>query len=168
MRALMILLALAAACAPQNGANGPTPDAADGTVQQPSVRGTVSVVGSAPVNVAVVVRDGENGDARIEGPLADEIGRLAGAEVEVTGERRSDPMYGSALVASAYRVVSVGGAPVVLGVVERDPTGMLQLRTDDGTVVRLSGPTAGLRVGQKVWVQGPPSVEVRSFGVVRP
>jgi hypothetical protein len=57
---------------------------------------------------------------------------------------------------------------VVTGVVEQGPDGQLQLRTDDGRVVRLTGGAAHLRVGQKVWVQGPQTVQVQTFGVIRP
>jgi len=165
MRALLLIVSILVGCTPQNANNGPHPD--DGAADSAAVRGTVAVVGSAPVNVSTVVR-GADGDVRIDGSLATEIGRLSGAEVEVFGEHRADAMYGSAVTASSYRIVSVGGAPVVMGVVERGADGSMQLRTDDGAVVRLSGPTGGLQIGQKVWVQGQSSMEVRSYGVVRP
>jgi hypothetical protein len=164
MRVFLLLASILVGCAPQNAHNGPHPEhGADSA----AVRGTVAVVGSAPVNLSTVVR-GADGDVRIDGSLAMEIGRLSGAEVEVFGERRTDAMYGSAVAATSYRIVSVGGAPAVMGVVERGTDGALQLRTEEGEVVRLSGPTGGLRIGQKVWVQGPSSMEVRSYGVVRP
>lgn len=174
MRNTTILLAAAlmAACAPQNGETpnaAPSPQpGADATADTTTVRGTVRVVGSAPVNTAVVVRDARDRSVRVEGPLAEEIGRLSGAEVEVYGTSRPDPMYGQAITAARYTIRSVDGRPVVTGVVEQGPDGQLQLRTDDGRVVRLTGGAAHLRVGQKVWVQGPQTVQVQTFGVIRP
>jgi hypothetical protein len=165
---LVLVFALMAACTPQSGEPGSAPGgaAAGGQV----LRGTVSVVGSAPVNVAVVVqgRDGES--ARVEGPLAEEIGRLAGAEVEVTGTRTPDAMHGHSIRATDYTVRAVNGRPVVTGVVERSSDGQLQISTADGQVVRLAGSTPALQPGQKVWVQGPSvtTVQVQSFGVIKP
>jgi hypothetical protein len=164
---LLVFSLLMVACAPQNGEpnSAPTPHAAADTA---AVSGTVSVVGSAPVNVAVLVRGPDGTSSRIEGPLAEEIQRLDGAEVEVTGTRQADPMYGSSLRATSYTVRSVDGAAVVVGTVEQGEGGALQLRTEDGRVVRLTGGASHLRPGQKVWVQGPATLQVQSFGVIRP
>lgn len=132
------------------------------------VRGTVAVVGSAPVDIAVIIRGEEGESSRIQGPLTDEIRRLAGAEVEVTGIRQRDPRYGHAVAVSHYDVRSVDGRPVVTGVVEQAPDGRLQLRTEDGAVVRLVGGADQIRPGQKVWIQGSATMQVQSFGVIRP
>ncbi|CAN5817020.1 hypothetical protein BH23GEM3_BH23GEM3_23030 [soil metagenome] len=165
---IMIFSLLLAACGPQNGEtpnSSPTPDTSAAATR---VVGTVAVVGSAPVSTAVVVRDANGESVRIEGPMAGEIGRLSGAEVEVTGTRREDPMYGHSLQASGYRVVSVDGRPVVMGTVEMGERGRLQLRTNEGQIIRLAGGAGHLRAGQKVWVQGPTTVDVQTFGVVQP
>jgi len=166
---LLLALLMGAACTPQNGEtpnSGPVPDQARGDTV--AVRGTVAVVGSAPMNVAVVLRDGNGQGPRVDGPLAEEIGRLSGAQVEVTGTRRADPMYGQSIHATGYRISAVDGAAVITGVVERGADGQLQLRGDDGQIHRLSGGTTQLRAGQRVWVQGPATVQVQSFGVIRP
>ena len=56
--------------------------------------GTVRVVGSAPVNVKVVLRPSGGGDVELAGPLAEELRRLPGAEVAVSGpvEPAPDPL----------------------------------------------------------------------------
>lgn len=164
----LLALLLAAACVPQNGETNSTPAVRPAGMDTVHVRGTVAVVGSTPVDVAVVIR-GEDGEtSRIDGPLAEEIGRLARAVVEVTGTQQRDPRYGYVVYASHYDVRSVDGRPVITGVVELAPDGQLQLRTDDGTVVRLAVGTDQIRPGQKIWIQGPATVQVQSFGVIRP
>jgi hypothetical protein len=172
MRNTTLLLAalLMAACTPQNGESpnsSPTPHAS-GAADTVAMRGTVAVVGSAPMNTAVTLRGTNGQGARIDGPLAAEIGRLSGAEVEVTGSRQADPMHGQVIHASGYTVRSVDGRPVMVGVVEQAQDGQMQLRMEDGRVVRLAGGTGSLRAGQKVWIQGPQSMQVQTFGVIRP
>lgn len=159
MRTLALLLALGlAACAPRTPAPAAQPQGVDRVV------GKVRVVGSAPVNVRVVVHDTAAGTVTVEGPLAPEIRALSGAVVEVWGT----PAPRSALEAAGYRIVSVDGAPVVVGVVERAPGGGLLLRKERGEVVHLTGGMSQLRPGQKVWVQGPETVRVQTYGVITP
>ena len=158
---LLLLAALAAACTrPAPPPHSPAPA---GAPMAGGVTGTVAVVGSAPVSVQVVVREEGGGSVRVDGPLRDEVRRLDGARVRVYGERS-----GNALAATDYEVLSVDGRPVEMGVVEAAPGGGLQLRKRGGEVVRLAGATSQFRVGQKVWVQGPGTVQVQTFGVVRP
>jgi hypothetical protein len=165
-----ILLAglIATACAPPNGETNSMPTARQAGLDTVRVHGTVAVVGSAPVDIAVVIRGADGESSRIDGPLADEIGRLAGAEVEVTGIREHDPRYGQAVRAAHYVIHSVDGRPVITGMVEQAPDGGLQLRTEDGTVIRLVNGPDQFRPGQKVWIQGSATVQVQSFGVIRP
>ena len=155
MRAALLVLALAAAtaCAP----------AARGGAQPGPWVGTVAVVGSAPMNVRLSFRPDSGPSLWLEGPAADELRALAGARLEVRGR-----VEGGVLHADGYRVLSVDGRPVHVGVVENAPGGGLQLRMDDGQVVLLRGTTDPFRPGQKVWVQGPPSVQVQSYGVITP
>jgi hypothetical protein len=165
--AILLISFVMAACAPQNGETNSAPSRPGAAVDTVAIRGAVSVVGSAPVSTAVVVRGANGESSRVAGPLAEEIGRLSGAEVEVVGIREPDAMHGQAIHATGYEVRSVDGRSVITGVVERGPDGQLQLRAEDGTVVRLSG-GAQLRPGQKIWVQGPATVQVQSYGVIRP
>lgn len=169
IRLLLLLSSALLACTPT-----PPPDTVGATTAVPAtvaaadtqdvrMTGTVRVVGSAPMNVQVVIHPEGEQSTRIAGPLTEEIRRLSGAVAEVTGS-----MENGVLRATDYRVVSVDGEPVVTGVVERAPAGGLQLRQPNGTVVELSGGADHLEVGQKVWVQGPTSVRVQTFGVIQP
>ncbi|HEX2095347.1 MAG TPA: hypothetical protein VHG28_23325 [Longimicrobiaceae bacterium] len=161
MRAALLALAVAlGACAPRTPAPGPgAPQTAEDRVV-----GTVRVTGSLPVDVQVNVQEPGGRFVRVTGPLAAEVRRLSGAVVEVWGR----PAAGGAIEAAGYEVRSVDGAPVVMGMVERAAEGGFQLRRRDGSVVRLTGATSQLRVGQKVWVQGASTVQVQSYGVITP
>lgn len=156
MRAASLSFALLlAACAPamENAA-------ANGQVE---LQGTVQVVGSEPVSSYPVLRAEDGTTYTLSGALDPELRRLSGVKVEIRGE-----LQGRNLAATDYDIVSVDGQPVEMGMVERAPAGGLQLRQSDGTVVALSGAASNLRVGQKVWVQGPTtsSVTVQTYGVI--
>ncbi|HEX5727079.1 MAG TPA: hypothetical protein VFX98_16500 [Longimicrobiaceae bacterium] len=154
--ALALAALLAAAC------SRPAQVVPDTAAQQEPHRvvGRVAVVGSAPVNLRVAVRT-DAGGVYVEGPLAAEVRRLSGAQVEVWGRRDGD-----VLRAEGYRVVSVDGAPVWQGTVERGPGGGLVLRLADGNTLALDHAPPEIRPGQKVWVQGPTHVGVQTFGIV--
>lgn len=164
-RVILVLAATAgAACAP---APPPADSASAGATSMTQtgsgeVTGEVAVVGSAPMNVQVVVRSAGS-SVRVEGALRDEIGRLSGAQVAVSGR-----MGRGTIEASRYRVISVDGRPVLFGTVERAADGSLALRLDDGGTVSLRGATTAFRPGQRIWVQGPTSVQVQVFGIARP
>jgi hypothetical protein len=159
LRVLILLAVVSAGCA----APAPTPaTAAREAAASDSVAGTLRVVGSAPVNVRLVIQSAA-GSATVGGPLAAELRNLAGAEVTLAGRRE-----GADFVATGYRVRSVEGRPVTLGTVEAAEGSYLTLRTAEGELVYLVSPPAGMRPGQKVWVQGPSAVMVQSFGTVRP
>ncbi|MBV9774997.1 MAG: hypothetical protein JO040_13670 [Gemmatimonadetes bacterium] len=158
-----LLLASAACARPmtQDPATAPAQGATQATVS--SVEGIVATVGSAPMNVHVQVTPTGGRPVTVTGPLAGEIRRLGGARVLVRGRPGA-----SQIEATDYEVVSVEGRRVVMGVVERGADGGVQLRLADGSAVRLTGGTSTLQPGQKVWVQGPTTVTVQTFGVVRP
>jgi hypothetical protein len=165
MRSVSLVVLLAAACgspavtaAPPSAEPAVATDAAAGWFV-----GTVAVVGSLPVDARTVVSPPGRAELTVRGPLEREIRALSGAEVAVYGRAR-----GRTLEAAAYEVRSVDGAPVITGTVEEAPGGGLQLRTAGGSVLQLRGGGQGLRAGQKVWVQGPGAVEIRSYGVISP
>jgi hypothetical protein len=153
------------ACTPQNGAPGAAPGAAGGSAARAdtTIVGTVRVVGSAPVNVRVVLQRADGSATELAGSLKDELRALSGAEVAVRGA-----LSGGTLTATGYEIRAVDGAPVVMGVVEAVQDGTARLRTAGGEVVTIAGVPASFRVGQKVWVQGPKSIRVQSYGVIRP
>jgi hypothetical protein len=141
----------------------------DGGVE--SHTGTVRVVGSAPVNVQVVLEVEGGSPMRVVGGLAEEVARATGARVTVRGRvsRSPDPIVEREIEATGYEVVSVNGGPVIVGeVVAVDGHGGARLRMDDGEEMMVTGAPRDFRVGQKVWVQGPRSVTVQSYGTLRP
>ncbi|HEX8674720.1 MAG TPA: hypothetical protein VF710_22670 [Longimicrobium sp.] len=157
MRTLVLMAVVLAACT--RPASVPP---ADGGAQEERVVGVPASVGSAPMNVRTVVAAEGGGSVYVTGPLAAEIRALSGARVEVRGRRAAD----RALVASDYDVLSVNGRPVFMGTVQRATDGTLQLRTRNG-IVRLQDAPAAFRPGMKVWVQGPGSVTVQTYGVIQ-
>lgn len=164
---LGLLLALAGCTAqqqPQPADSAPAP--AQGGESR--VTGTVRVVGSTPMT-RVVIDPADGNDVQLVGPLREELRRLAGAEVAVTGPLSPAPdrMADRQIQVSGYEVLSVDGQPVLSGTVEGRTNDWTLLRTAQGELVYLAGATQELRPGQKVWVQGPRSVIVQSYGVLR-
>jgi hypothetical protein len=155
VRSVLLLLLLAACAAPQGGERVP------GEARE---AGTVRVVGSLPLGTSVHLSRAGRADLVLRGDLVEELAALAGAEVEVTGRHHE-----GALHAHRYRLLSVGGAEAFLGVVEVGPGGEPGLRLEDGSLLLLAHPPAGLRPGDKVWVQGPAAraLHVQSYGRVR-
>jgi hypothetical protein len=158
---------LLTACAPpvEHPDSIPSPNSSE-----QSVRGTVRIVGSAPMNVQVVLQPPSGRALRLTGPLVGELERLSGAEVAVRGRVRPapDPMVDRQIEAAGYDIVAVNGRPVVSGEIVAREGGFVRMRTPQGDEVLLSGAPEQFRVRQKVWVQGPASVVVQSYGVVRP
>ncbi len=157
----VVILALVA-CTPSSQQR---PSSSPDTANQALLIGVPRVVGSAPMNVRLVLQEDGGRSTEISGPLEGELRRLDGARVQVSGRT-----VGHTFQASGYQIVSVDGRPVEMGTVERAPDGSVQLRRADGRIVRLTGAASQLRVGQKVWVQGPTTaaVQVQTYGVITP
>jgi len=155
--------------APQTIPPDSTPQTAVPAAAAPMV-GVVRVVGSAPVNVQVVLQPDSGRGVVLTGPLRRELERLAGAEVAVRGEIRAEPgtMEGRAVEVASYVVRSVDGQPVVLGTVEGMTGEYVRLRTETGELVYLANAPKEFAPGQKVWVQGRRGVIVQSYGTIRP
>ncbi len=156
MRTLVLLaLALAACTRPSS-----VPPAG---AQEERVIGVPASVGSAPMNVRVLLTPERGEGLYVTGPLAGEIRSLSGARIEVRGRRGP----ARTLEATDYDVLTVNGRPAVLGMVERGTNGGLQLRTREGRAIQLQSPPPDFRPGMKVWVQGPGSITVQSYGIVK-
>ncbi len=96
-----------------------------------------------------------------------EIARIAGAEVWVSGTP-THTEYGSALIVSEYRILSVDGDIPVVGILGEDDTGFF-ITKDDRSVVRVdvNDRLAG-ELGAKVWiVLGADNVTVSRYGILR-
>lgn len=133
-----------------------------------SITGLVQVTGSAPIT-HVVLQLEEGASRRLVGALEEELRQLAGAVVAVWGER-TDDFPGNALRVDGYRVVSVDGRSVHVGVlVETDEGIALE---SDGALHPISVPGAlGRRVGAKVWIAAEERdgvLRVQSYGIIRP
>jgi hypothetical protein len=161
--ALLMVLSACSAPASRTGTSAPAAldDGAGVDAEMGWVTGTVAVVGSLPVDARTVLVTPGGAAVTVRGVIASEIRSLSGAEVAVYGRRGP-----TTVEAFSYQVSSVNGAPVVTGIVEAGADGEVVLRTAEGMVFRLGGGFQGLKVGQRVWVQGPGALEVRSYGVI--
>ncbi len=160
----VLVALLAAGCAP-GGVGAGTGQSAPETYS-----GTIQVVGSTPVNVRVVLeREGE-APVGLDGGILPELETLRGARVTVRGRaaESSDPMTTRRIEVTDYDILSINGAPVLVGEVIAVENSMARLRTADGVEVLVTGAPRSFRVGQKVWVQGPVEVTVQSYGTLRP
>ncbi|CAN5746613.1 hypothetical protein BH23GEM8_BH23GEM8_15010 [soil metagenome] len=166
MAILAAALLLVACVAPQ----AEPPDTIPGVDAGDRVVGTVRIVGSAPINVQVVLQPESGSAIRIAGPLASEIEKLAGAQIAVRGtvEAAPDPMVSQQVQVRSYEILTVDGQPVTMGTVEGHVNNWTLLRTGDGELVYLAGPPDRFRTGQKIWIQGPAARIVQTYGVITP
>lgn len=154
--ALGLAVLLACARAPSGAGEGASPD------ELVDVRrtGTVAILGSTPTEW-VALRPDAGAPLRLEGEMAADLRRLAGARVAVEGRGSGDVVQ-----VEAYEVLSVDGRPVISGRVEPAPGGGLQLVTPAGQIYHLHDPPASVRAGQRIWIQGPASVRVQRYGSI--
>lgn len=168
-RTVATLVVLLLGCAPRAEPGDSVPTPALGTVEGAETVGVVRVVGSAPMNVQLVLQPDTGRAIGITGPLRGEIERLAGIRIAVVGEiaASADPLVDRAIDVTRYTIVSVDGRPVVTGEIVAIDAGTARLRTESGEQIELRGVPESFRVGQKVWVQGPQSLTVQSYGLIR-
>lgn len=165
---LALGVVLASCAGPQAVPPDSTPQPA--AVAGEGLVGVVRVVGSAPVNVRVVLQPDTGGSVQLTGPLRDELRQLAGAVVAVTGAPDTAVPGGlesRAVEVTGYEVRSVDGEPVITGTVEGTTGAYVRLRTSAGELVYLADAPEGLQPGQKIWVRGASSVIVQSYGTIR-
>ncbi len=169
--AKLIVVVSSTALACSSGYQGS--DASPAQAGESTVVGVVRMVGNDPFAQPVVeVREGEDRrQIAVLGTWKEEIGRLSGAEIEVTGRMSANPsgMPADAITAEQYRVVAINGERAYVGVLTlRDGTMWL----DGDTEMRLAVIPPGLRgkAGAKVWVTGQVgdgTIRVQSHGVIR-
>lgn len=139
------------------------------------VEGTVSVVGSPPLNVRIVLQPRDGSPAwRLEGEAAAEVARLTGFLVTVEGEpTEASPPEARALRVLRYEAASPWGSVLLFGEVERVDGPDVVLRGDDGRRRRVRLPEGAVGPGQRVWVEptdpaAPEPLRVMRYGVLRP
>jgi len=164
------------------------------TLVAPVTLATVLLVGSCGTNAdGAFVRVGEPGPDRVEGrarrvgtrtlartliettdggsivvtgAYAAEIGRLAGAEVRVTGSAGGTEAA-PAIEATSYEILSVDGDPVTIGTLRSDGSGhYLESRGQTVRVGAVSGDLARLE-GSLVWVVLDENGGVSRYGILR-
>lgn len=133
---------------------------ADGNSQEIRRTGQIAVVGSIPTESLVLRTDG--GQIALEGERTDELRQLTGAQVTVTGSGTAERIH-----VSGYEVLTVDGSPVISGDVEEARDGSLLLRTPAGQLYQLHDAPSSVRPGQTVWLQGPASLRIQRYGVIR-
>ena len=127
------------------------------------LRGTITVVGNAPVT-QVQLRAASGGSRTLIGPELPSLRRVAGLEVAVRGS----PSPGGELMVRDFTVLSADGQPALDGVLEHDGS-TLYLRTARRRVP-LGNPPAEFHslIGARVWLTGSPERGPNTFGVITP
>ncbi len=154
----LVLLMTMGCSGQRNDADTPSPEV---------VEGELRLAGSDPMTMVMLRPMAGGEEVRLEGSLVEELRRLGGIVVSVTGKRDESAMRGFDV--TSYEITSVQGTrPSVGTVVSRD--GDLWLESESS--VRLVDVPAGLRaqVGAKVWVIGTTvdgSLRPESYGVIR-
>lgn len=134
--------------------------------QGDTLEGTVRQVGSTPFTRTVV--EGDSVSATVTGPLSEELSRLVGARVRVTGAPVEGDVPGRALRVDAYELLSVDGAEPRVGILRHEPGTGYRLETGEGDVPLRAVPAGlGSVVGGKVWLVLGPEGGVRRYGVLR-
>jgi hypothetical protein len=149
---------------PTGPAPAPTPPSEPApSTGQDTARGVVRVVGSAPVNVSVVLApEGSTERIRLTGRGATALRALGGVDVVVRGTRTSS----GELDVQSFTVRSVNGEPAVDGVLVADGSA-LAIETDSGRR-RIGSPPDALRglVGARVWITGRLDSGAITYGVI--
>jgi hypothetical protein len=154
---------------PRRDTSGARPPARPATSPSPSeggvtqLRGTITVVGNAPVT-QVQLRAAGGGNRTLTGPELPSLRRIAGLEVALSGALSSD----GELMVREFTVLSADGQPALDGVLEQEGN-TLYLRTASGRV-SLGNPPADFHnlVGARVWLTGSSERGPNAFGIITP
>ena len=133
-----------------------------------ALRGVLFLTGTEPA-VIVVLRGDDGSSVTLTGALRDELRRLSGATVQVSGARHGEgPM--ARFDVDGYDVLEIDGEKPVVGILH-ERNGQVSIGEGKASV-RLSAVPDGLGrlLGAKVWVIGQrvaDSLRVQSYGVIR-
>lgn len=162
----LVLVLVVAGC---NRAPGPAVQGASPASTDTVAEGTVRVVG--PQETAQVVLSGVGPDVALIGPLLNELRRLVGARVRITGRPTRNPAAAPerAVDVAGYEIVAVDGERPYVGVIiKRDDR--LWLAGEETLELVDAPPDLTGRVGAKVFVTGARDggrLLVKSYGVIR-
>lgn len=136
-----------------------------GEVGPDTLAGSVRQVGNVPFT-RVVVESEE--PATLVGPYEEELARLAGAEVRVTGRPVEGAEPGRTFRVTSYEILSVDGERPRVGILREDDSGFW-LEAPGGHGTRLGALSLRLRrsVGARVWVTLAPDRTVQRYGILR-
>lgn len=141
-------------------------ESASASASEPGVielRGTITVVGNAPVT-QVQLQPASAASRTLTGPQLPSLRRIAGLEVQLSGTNAP----GGELSVRDFTVLSADGQPALDGVLERDGA-TLYLRTAGGRVP-LGNPPGDFHAlaGARVWLTGSPERGPNAFGIITP
>lgn len=128
-----------------------------------TLRGRISLVGSAPHPLILLMAPEGGPGARLVGDGAPPLASLSGVEVVVWGERA-----GETLRVERFRVRRFDGRPAVDGILTRAREGWALVMEGDTTALADPPPALLEHEGQRVWVAGDPSRTPEAFGVITP
>ncbi len=138
-----------------------------GEIGPESFEGAVRVVGSDPFPYTIVqAEDGRS--LTVTGALRDDIRRLSGARVRVTGRLRPGEQPGTGLDVSSWEVLSVDGERPLVGRLERGAAGYDLVRPGGARVPLNFVPgSLGDRAGSLLWVVLDEHGGVAAYGIIR-
>ena len=160
---VILCFVIAAACREHRDQPARLPASASSEGGIIELRGTVTVVGNAPVT-QVKLRTVNGGDRTLTGPESGSLRRVAGLEVKLSGTTAA----GGELSVRDFTVLSADGQAALDGMLEREGNAVY-LRTAAGRV-RLGNPPAALvtLAGARVWLTGSPERGPNTFGIITP
>lgn len=149
------------------GGHASAPAAAPPVAETPAAEGIVYLAGADPLTI-LMLRPDTGASQRLSGDLSGELGRLAGARVEVRGvpDTRGP---GAGIAVGSYTILAIDGRRPIVGVLEAT-NGAVRLVGQD--TLALADPDGRLarQGGAKVWVLTDAAASpaaVQSYGVLR-
>jgi hypothetical protein len=144
------------ACGGGNAKPAPSQD-------QVNLTGRVRLAGSTPLEAVMIQPEDSTMEVELVGELKEELERLSGAEVWVTGVRKE----GGGLAVARYEILEIAGHVPLVGLV-RVRGATVALVTDAGETLRMQDTPELLTLdGAKVWVLLDSKGAVTGYGVIR-
>lgn len=128
-----------------------------------TVSGTVTVNSAGYKGAALMLQQDDGSTIGLTGDQAAAMYSIVNDQVEVDGQIDETSM----MLVQRFIVTSVGGQPVIDGVLDLTPDGFI-LRLTRGGDVGVMGPSDDLQqhIGDRVWLAGPDDAPPTAFGVI--